>query len=235
MQRNWISPNTPKKLPVLFPKLLASAEELALTATQEEMDAAAKALNDAVTGLKEIVVIDRSALNQAIADAEKIDLTEYTDETAQAVTAALNAAKNLPETATQEEVTAAAKALNDAVDALQAVSSGEGNKPGEDTNKPGEDTNKPGEDTNKPGEDTNKPGEDTNKPGEDTNKPGEDTNKPGEGSNKPGEDAGKSDGSTNAPQTGDTSNIALWITIALISGGAVIFLTLNGKKKAMTR
>ena len=188
-------------------KALASAEELALTATQEEMDAAAKALNDAVTGLKEIVVIDRSALNQAIADAEKIDLTEYTDETAQAVTAALNAAKNLPETATQEEVTAAAKALNDAVDALQAVSSGEGNKPGEDTNKPGEDTNKPGEDTNKPGE----------------------------GSNKPGEDAGKSDGSTNAPQTGDTSNIALWITIALISGGAVIFLTLNGKKKAMTR
>ena len=43
-----------------------------------------------------------------------------------------------------------AKALNDAVNALKAVSSGEDNKPGEDTNKPGEDSDKPDENTNAP-------------------------------------------------------------------------------------
>lgn len=189
---------------------LVSAKGLSLTATQGEMDAAAKALDDAVAGLKEIVVVDRSSLNKAIADAEKIDLTKYTDETAQAVVAALNAAKNLPETATQEEMDAAAKALNDAVGALKTISSGEDNQPGEDTNEPGEGNNKPGDDTNKPGEDSNKPGED---------------------SNKPGENVGKPDGSTNAPQTGDTSNIVLWIALMVVSCCGVIGTTVYSKKK----
>ena len=90
------------------------------------------------------LLTNRTALDEAIAEAEKVDLSKYTDETADSVSKALASAKGLSLTATQEEMDTAAKALNDAVDALQAISSGEGSKPGEDTNKPDADNNKPG-------------------------------------------------------------------------------------------
>lgn len=57
----------------------------------------------AISGLKEIVTIDRAALETAIAQAQQLDLSRYTAETAQAVTNALTAAMALPETATQRK------------------------------------------------------------------------------------------------------------------------------------
>lgn len=62
--------------------------------------------------------MDRTALDQAIADAEAIDLDRYTAETAQAVRDALDAAKALPLTATQAEIDSAADALQNAVASL---------------------------------------------------------------------------------------------------------------------
>ncbi|MFR8010335.1 MAG: metallophosphoesterase family protein [Clostridia bacterium] len=62
--------------------------------------------------------MDRTALDQAIAGAEAIDLERYTAETAQAVRDALDAAKALPLTATQAEIDSAAAALQNAVASL---------------------------------------------------------------------------------------------------------------------
>ena len=81
-------------------------------------------LNAAIAALKTTLVekpVDRTTLNAAIAD-EVTDLTGYTDESAQAYTAALNAAKALADKAdaTQEEIDAATKALIDAKAALAA-------------------------------------------------------------------------------------------------------------------
>lgn len=182
-------------------KALKSAKELSLTAAQEEIDAAAEALNEAVASLEEIVAVDRSVLNKAIADAEKMDLSKYTDETAQAVVSALNAAKNLSETATQEEVNAAAKALNAAMDALKTISSGEGNKPGGD------------------------------KKPEEGNKPGEGTGQPDKDNTKPSENVGKPNGSAGNPKTGDDSNIALWIVLMFAGCGGVAATAFYRKKK----
>ena len=97
----------------------AKATAAKADATQEEIDAATKVLTDAKAALK--LRVDRTALEAAIAD-EVTDLTPYTDETAQAYTAALTAAKAAAAKAdaTQEEVNAAAKALTDAKAALTA-------------------------------------------------------------------------------------------------------------------
>ena len=103
---------------------LTAAQALPLTATQGEMDNAADAIRKAISGLKEIVTIDRAALETAIAQAQQLDLSRYTAGTAQAVTNALTAAMALPETATQEEIDAAAKALTDALSALEEKANG---------------------------------------------------------------------------------------------------------------
>ena len=94
-------------------------------ATQAEVDAAAKALNEAVAALKEKEVTptaaDKTALQKAIQDAEAVDTSKYTDDSVAAMTKALNDAKtvNGNADATQADVDAAAQALNDAVKALK--------------------------------------------------------------------------------------------------------------------
>ena len=91
------------------------------------------------------LLIDRTVLDKAIADAEALDLSQYTDATAKAVTDALAAAKALPLTATQAEMDVAAKALNDAVNALEKKSDNttDPENPGDNTDpeKPGDNTN----------------------------------------------------------------------------------------------
>ena len=91
------------------------------------------------------LLTDRTGLDKAIADAEGLDLSPYTDKTAKAVTDALAAAKALPLTATQEEMDSAAKALNDAVNALEKKSDNttDPENPGDNT-----DSEKPGDTTN---------------------------------------------------------------------------------------
>ena len=67
--------------------------------------------------------IDYTALDKAIADGEAVDTTKYTEITAKAVTDAVAAAKAVKEntSATQDDVDAAVKALNDAIAALEEV------------------------------------------------------------------------------------------------------------------
>ena len=88
-------------------------------ATQEEIDAAAEALQEAIAALEEKVV-DKSELEKAIADANSKVKKDYTKKSWDAMKAALKVAEKVmkDENATQEEVDAAADALNKAIKAL---------------------------------------------------------------------------------------------------------------------
>ena len=93
-------------------------------ATQEAVDNAATALNNAIQALKEKEVtptVDKTALQQAISDAEKVDTTKYTEDSVAAMNSALDSAKgvNNDPDATQEAVDNAATALNNAIQALK--------------------------------------------------------------------------------------------------------------------
>ena len=91
------------------------------TATQSEIDAAAEALEEAIAALEEYVEpVDKSELEEAIEKAEKLKKADYTKKSWDAMQAALKVAKKVlaDEDATQEEVDAAADALNKAIKAL---------------------------------------------------------------------------------------------------------------------
>ena len=113
-----------------------------------------------------VVSVDKTALNAQIAKAEKINASDYTEESYKVFAEALAAAKEVAanEKAAQDEIDAVTERLAAAVGNLKE-------KPA-DTEKPG-DTEKPA-DTEKPG-DTEKPA-DTEKP-DNTKKPA-DTEKP---------------------------------------------------------
>jgi len=91
-------------------------------ATQDAVDAAAKAVTDAIAALEPVVPpdVDKSKLDKAISDAEAIDKTAYTEESVAALEAAVAAAKTVQadKNATQAAVNEAEKAVKDAVDAL---------------------------------------------------------------------------------------------------------------------
>ena len=102
---------------------LAAAKEAAdfTWAAQEDVDAAAAALQKAIDALVKLVpAVDKSALEAAIAEAGALDPEDYTEETWAGVADALEAAKDVAadETATQEQVDDARKALDAAVGAL---------------------------------------------------------------------------------------------------------------------
>lgn len=78
--------------------------------------------NDTTINNQWKLLTDRTALDEAIAKAEALDLSLYTQETADMVRQALVAAKTLPYTASQSEIDAAAKTLKDALNGLKKVS-----------------------------------------------------------------------------------------------------------------
>ena len=88
-------------------------------ATQDEVNAAYNSLRQAIFELREIP--DKSKLEDLINEAEKIDIDKYTDETAEAFTAALANAKSVFENknTSDAEVEAAEKMLRAAIDGLQ--------------------------------------------------------------------------------------------------------------------
>ena len=92
---------------------------------------------------------DKTALNEAIADAEAIDGSKYTAESYAALTKALEAAKAVAADAdaTEEEVAQAAEALTAAQKALVEVSNENPNEKPDDNQKP-DDTQKPSGDNN---------------------------------------------------------------------------------------
>ena len=196
---------------------LAAAKAALGSTDQKVVDAAAKALNDAVEALVEAepepepVKPDTSGLQAAIDDAEALKADDYTAESWEAFQEALAAAQAVlgdPE-ATQADVDSALDALGAAKDALvESEPSDPGTDPGTDPDQPG--TDEPGTDPDKPG--TDEPG-DTTDPGD--QKPG-DTTKPG------GTTAGGSTSGGGLAQTGDPTSAVAALATALAGAGALV-------------
>ena len=109
-----------KKNVEVFNKALADAKAvLAKDASQEEINEAAKALNDALDGLK-VLRGNPEALNAALEAVSKKDESKYTAESWAALMAVVEEVKAIDlENATQKEIDAAVAKLNKAVDALE--------------------------------------------------------------------------------------------------------------------
>ena len=176
-------------------------------ASQETVDEALAALQAAIDGLEKLREdVNLDAIRSLIAEAQKLDKDDYTAESWEAMQNALTdavTAANDPE-ATQEQIDAAAAALEDAIGALEKA------EPGED---PGQD---PGQD---PGDE---PGED---PGQ--NPDGKPDGNTGSGSDKdPNGNAGSgADGDQNtgtAVQTGDNSPIMAYGMLAVITAAGIV-------------
>ncbi len=100
---------------------LTAAIEARNSASQDEVDAAAKALKDAIAALetKPGVVINYDELNKQIAIAEQLNEEDYTADSWSALESALAAAVEAKNATAQPVVDAAAKALEDAIAALE--------------------------------------------------------------------------------------------------------------------
>ena len=109
-----------KKNVEVFNKALADAKAvLAKDASQEEVNEAAKALNDALDGLK-VPRGNPEALNAALEAVSKKDESKYTAESWAALMAVVEEVKAIDlENATQKEIDEAVAKLNKAVDALE--------------------------------------------------------------------------------------------------------------------
>ena len=109
-----------KKNVEVFNKALANAKAvLAKDASQEEVNEAAKALNDALDGLK-VLRGNPKALNAALEAVSKKDESKYTAESWAALMAVVEEVKAIDlENATQKEIDEAVAKLNKAVDALE--------------------------------------------------------------------------------------------------------------------
>mgnify|MGYP004603000187 FL=1 len=109
-----------KKNVEVFNKALENAKAvLAKDASQEEVNEAAKALNDALEGLK-VLRGNPEALNAALEAVSKKDESKYTAESWAALMAVVEEVKAIDlENATQKEIDEAVAKLNKAVDALE--------------------------------------------------------------------------------------------------------------------
>ena len=139
-----------KKNVEVFNKALENAKAvLAKDASQEQVNEAAKALNDALDGLK-VLRGNPEALNAALEVVSKKDESKYTAESWTALMAVVEEVKAIDlENATQKEIDEAVAKLNKAVDALEEKVVIEPEKP-TDPEKPSEKpTEKP---TEKPAE-----------------------------------------------------------------------------------
>ncbi len=122
---------------LVFNEALEAAREVLADAeaSQEEVDAAAAALSEAISGLVPAPVeADKEALLAAIEEAEAIDPDLYTEESVAELEAALEAAQEVAanEDATQEEVDAAVAALLAAIDGLvEGLQPGPGGETGD--------------------------------------------------------------------------------------------------------
>ena len=154
-------------------------------------------------------VPDKSALEAALKEAAEIlaQTDKYTEESLAEYQKAVDAAKAVlnEEKATAEEIEAAVKALADAKTLLVEKNN--------DTPDPGT---------------GDKPGTGTDKPGT-----GSGSDKPSAGNDKPqsGKDSGKD--TVKAVQTGDDTNVAIWVftlVAAAAAGGAVIIIRKRNMK-----
>ncbi|MBR2448274.1 MAG: FIVAR domain-containing protein [Clostridia bacterium] len=100
---------------------LKAAKEAKNSTSQDVVDAAAKALEKAIEGLKvkPEVKVDYTELNKQIAIAEGLDESKYTEESWKKLEDALKAAKEAKNSTSQDVVDKAAKDLADAIAALE--------------------------------------------------------------------------------------------------------------------
>ena len=118
---------TAESLAALDAAVAAAQQVLENAPSQEAVDAAAQAINDAIAALQEKEVtpptpdVDKSVLAAIIEAAEKLNTEEYTAESVAAVTSALEAAKAVmnDENADQTAVDNAVKALQTALKGLE--------------------------------------------------------------------------------------------------------------------
>ena len=141
------SPYTDSSVKALKAVIAMAKQVNANSTSQDEVDAAAAAVNAVVSGLEKkdegggekpdpdpkptptpSKTADKTKLNKAIESAGKITKTQYTDSSVKALEAALSLAKTLKDKkdATQSEVDAATKALNAVVSAMQKKNSNNG-------------------------------------------------------------------------------------------------------------
>lgn len=146
-----------KKNVEVFNKALADAKAVLAKdePTQEEIDAAAKALNEALDGLK-VLRGNPETLNSALEAASKKDESKYTAESWAALMAVVEEVKAIDlENATQKEIDKAVAKLNKAVDALEEKVVIEPEKPSEKpTEKPATKPEDKKDDTVKTGDST---------------------------------------------------------------------------------
>ena len=179
-------------------------------ATQEEVDAAVKALNEAAAGLvkkpEPPVEVNKKALDDAIKANSGKSKDDYTEDSWTKFDKAMTDAKNVQKNdkATQEEVDAAVKALNDAAKALEK-------KPAP-TEKP---TATPAP-TNKPNNSNSNNNNSTSNSAASTAKPSQATPTPA---------------STRVPQTSDSFPIVPLAAVALLSLNGLIVLILRKREK----
>ncbi len=134
--------------------------------------------------------VDFTELRDAVAEAEKVDLSKYTEETAAELQQVLEEVKGLLDDpfASQEEVEAAVKALEEAVQGLEEITS-EPEEPDD-------------------GKDPDDGGQ-----GDVTNSGG------GTGQGNPSASGGEADPGSKAVQTGDSMHVTMWILLAAAALG----------------
>ena len=221
---------------------IADAKALLEDGTQDDVNAAVSAIDEAVKGLVTETPepgdkVDTSALEAAIAAAEALKADDYTAESWAELQAAVDSAKAALESTDQKVVDEAAAALTAAIDALDPVTDEPGtDEPGADT--PGTDepgTDEPGTDepgTDEPGSDVT-PGDDDQQPSGDdqqgdSQKPGSDDQKPSGDAQKPStQKPSTSTGSQSVPNTGDASlpvaGVAI-VAVILVAAGAILYM-----------
>ncbi len=92
-------------------------------ATQEQVDAAKADLQEAIDNLVEKTHVDKTKLDEAIAEAERVNTENKTEESKAVLASAIASATAIlnKEDATQEEVDAAIAALTDAINGLENI------------------------------------------------------------------------------------------------------------------
>ena len=109
---------TPESFADMTAALTTAQDVLGNTAaTQEQVDAAAAALEQAINNLVPASAqVDRTELQQLVNEIDQIDLTQYTAASAEAMQAALSSARAIlsDPAATQQQITDAINALNTA-------------------------------------------------------------------------------------------------------------------------
>lgn len=199
-------------------------------ASQADVDAMVTALQGMIDAA--VKGADKSALQAAVDEAGKYDLTLYTEDSVKALEEALASAQALLENSElsaeeQEAVDAAADALNKAMDALELKEDpGDVEQPGGDDGgdvQPGDDS---GDDVQQPGGSDD--GKDDGQPGGSGNdKPAGNT---GDGGNQAADGSADS-GSVQTPQTGDTTNLMIPFAAAGIALAGMMATAVLRRKK----